>query len=259
MHLNVTATEAERRFKSIREKYRRRKILLERDETNNVEHSKLKRWDLYSKLGFLDDFMIPRKSVAHMFMTDALSHVSFPFSLIFINSGSESLGTISTKSESVCSENISSTNEVSIHAVPMLHTSTPNNTKPQHLGQLIIRPLMQMSHHQTVPQSYSRSSQSTPSPSTTTANITTESTENGHFNPIVKMEVADDDDECNEPNICMEQKSCDNGNFNYVGDYIAAELNKLPLRDAFVLKNILIREVLTFSEKLMITAGLDKQ
>lgn len=121
---------------------------------------------------------------------------------------------------------------------------------------------MQMSHHQTVPQSYSRSSQSTPSPSTTTANITNESTDNGHFNPIVKMEVADDDDDDeggDEPNICMEQKSCDNGNFNYVGDYIAAELNKLPLRDAFVLKNILIREVLTFSEKLMITASLEKQ
>lgn len=58
-----TATEAERRFKSIREKYRRRKILLERDVTNNVEHSKLKRWDLYNKLGFLDDYMIPRKLV----------------------------------------------------------------------------------------------------------------------------------------------------------------------------------------------------
>lgn len=75
------------------------------------------------------------------------------------------------------------------------------------------------------------------------------------------MEVPDDDDddESDEPNICMEQKSCDNGNFNYVGDYIAAELNKLPLRDAFVLKNILIRDVLTFSEKLMITSGLEKQ
>ena len=59
----ITATEAERRFKSIREKYRRRKILLERDVSNNVEHSKLKRWDLYSKLGFLDDYMIPRKLV----------------------------------------------------------------------------------------------------------------------------------------------------------------------------------------------------
>lgn len=120
--------------------------------------------------------------------------------------------------------------------------------------------MMQMSHHQTVPQSYSRSSQSTPSPSTTTANITTESNENGHFNPIVKMEVPDDEDGVDEPNInCMEQKSCDNGNFNYVGDYIAAELNKLPLRDAFILKNILIREVLNFSEKLVITAGLEKQ
>ena len=119
--------------------------------------------------------------------------------------------------------------------------------------------MMQMIHHQTVPQSYSRSSQSTPSPSTTTANITTESNENGHFNPIVKMEVADDDDEADDTNInCMEQKSCDNGNFNYVGDYIAAELNKLPLRDAFILKNILIREVLNFSEKLVIMAGSEK-
>lgn len=55
------ATEVERRFKSIREKYRRRKILMERDLTNNVESTKLKRWDLYSKLSFLDDYMIPRK------------------------------------------------------------------------------------------------------------------------------------------------------------------------------------------------------
>lgn len=76
------------------------------------------------------------------------------------------------------------------------------------------------------------------------------------------MEVPDDDndnDNDGEPNICSmeQQKSCDNGNFNYVGDYIAAELNKLPLRDAFVLKNILIREVLTFSEKLLIASSCE--
>lgn len=117
---------------------------------------------------------------------------------------------------------------------------------------------MQMSR-QPVPQSYSRSSQSTPSPSTTTANITSESAENVQFNPIVKMEVPDDDNDSDEPNIFMEPKSCENGNFNYVGDYIAAELNKLPLRDAFVLKNILIREVLNFSDKLMLSASLEKQ
>lgn len=81
---NNTATEAERRFKSIREKYRRRKILLERDVSNNVEHSKLKRWDLYSKLGFLDDYMIPRKLVLFYLcdnrvffnsITNVISHV----------------------------------------------------------------------------------------------------------------------------------------------------------------------------------------
>lgn len=55
------ATEVERRFKSIREKYRRRKILMERDLTNNVESTKLKRWDLFGKLSFLNDYMIPRK------------------------------------------------------------------------------------------------------------------------------------------------------------------------------------------------------
>jgi len=157
----------------------------------------------------------------------------------------------------VSSENISSTNEVSIHALPRtIHTSTPNSSKPHQIGNVIIRPVMQM-NHQSVPQSYSRSSQSTPSPSTTTANLTTESNENGHFNPIVKMEVPDDDDDSDDQNGCMDQKM--NGNFNYVGDYIAAELNKLPLRDAFVLKNILIREVLTFSEKLMMAANLEKQ
>lgn len=64
------------------------------------------------------------------------------------------------------------------------------------------------------------------------------------------MEVQDDDNS-NELNNSMEQKNCDNGNFNYVGEFISAELNKLPLRDAFVLKNILIREVLNFSDRLM--------
>lgn len=108
---------------------------------------------------------------------------------------------------------------------------------------------------QMVSQTYSRSSQSTPSPSTTTANLTNESNE--HLNPIVKMEVQDDDSD--DPNMCMEPKSCENGNFNYIGDFIAAELNKLPLRDAFVLKNILIREVLNFSEKLMLAANSEKQ
>ncbi|CRL00193.1 CLUMA_CG013467, isoform A [Clunio marinus] len=232
--LGISTTEAERRFKSIREKYRRRKILLERDSTNNVEHSKLKRWDLYNKLGFLDDFMIPRN-------------------------GSESLGTISLKSESVSSENISSTNEVTIQAVPKIHTSTANLLKPQQIANLIIRPLMHI-NHQTTPQNISRSSQSTPSPSTTTANITNESTENNQFNPIVKMEVADDDTDNNvdETNVCMEQKFCENGNFNYVGDFISAELNKLPLRDAFMLKNILVREVLNFSDKVMLTTITEK-
>lgn len=131
--------------------------------------------------------------------------------------------------------------------------------KLQQIGNMIsIRPMTQMSHHhQPVPQTYSRSSQSTPSPSTTTANLTSESNENGRFNPIVKMEVPDDEGE--DVNInCMEQKSCDNGNFNYVGDFIAAELNKLPLRDAFILKNILIREVLNFGDRLVISAGSEK-
>lgn len=66
------------------------------------------------------------------------------------------------------------------------------------------------------------------------------------------MEVPDDDDEDSGSGQNQnEPKSCETGNFNYVGDYIAAELNKLPLRDAFVLKNNLIREVLNFSDRLM--------
>lgn len=70
------------------------------------------------------------------------------------------------------------------------------------------------------------------------------------------MEVPDDDDEdSGEERQPMEPKSCETGNFNYVGDYIAAELNKLPLRDAFVLKNNLIREVLNFSDRLMMGAS----
>lgn len=171
-------------------------------------------------------------------------------------SGNESLGMILTKGEMLSSENITSTNEVSILPIPNkksgLHTSTPNNDQQKHvqqIGNLIIRPVMRQVMSDA---NLSRSSQSTPSPSTTTANITTETNDNLHFDPIIKMEVADDDEDTNdERNNCGEPKSCENGNFNYVGDYIAAELNKLPLRDAFTLKNILIREVLAFSEKLL--------
>lgn len=67
------------------------------------------------------------------------------------------------------------------------------------------------------------------------------------------MEVPDDDDE--DSGEELQQIEPKTGNFNYVGDYIAAELNKLPLRDAFVLKNILIRDVLNFSDRLMMGAG----
>jgi len=169
-----------------------------------------------------------------------------------------------TKSESVSSENITSTNEVSIHAVPRFIHSTPKDTtKPQQIGNITIRPVIQMNHHHHhQQQSYSRSSQSTPSPSTTTANIinANDSLENGgQFDPIVKMEVPDDDDndgggESGGDDDDGEPMEAKNGNFNYVGEFIAAELNKLPLREAFMLKNILIREVLNFSEKVMMTA-----
>lgn len=169
--------------------------------------------------------------------------------LIYITSGNESLGMIfPAKGEMVSSENITSTNEVSI--MPILQnkqfTSTP---KSQHQYQqnesVIIHPIRHSNN-------MSRSSQSTPSPSTTTANITAEtSAENIHLNPIIKMEVPDDDEDDNDDG-CMEPKICENGNFNYVGEYIAAELNKLPLREAFMLKNILIREVLTFTERVVL-------
>lgn len=120
--------------------------------------------------------------------------------------------------------------------------------------------MLQMNHHQSLAQNNSRSSQSTPSPSTTTANLN-ESNENGHLNPIIKMEVpGDDDSNSNEPNHSSDHKNFENGNFNYVGDFIAAELNKLPLRDAFALKNILIREVLNFSDNLVMrSTGFERQ
>lgn len=156
-----------------------------------------------------------------------------------------------TKGEMLSSENISSTNEVSIMPIQQNNnkqfTSTPKShyqqqNQYQQNGSVIIHPVRHSNN-------MSRSSQSTPSPSTTTANITAEtSAENIHLDPIIKMEVPDDDD---EDDGCMEPKTCENGNFNYVGEYIAAELNKLPLREAFMLKNILIREVLTFTERAM--------
>jgi hypothetical protein len=179
-------------------------------------------------------------------------------------SGNESLGMIgSLKSDSLSSENISSTNEVSILPIPnsnkqLTFTSTPNghhhnnhnNSHNNHpsLGSLIIQPILRQSLAMQDVNITSRSSQSTPSPSTTTLNI--ESHEGMHFNPIVKMEVQDDDDENSSAN--GEDTKAVSGNFNYVGEYIAAELNKLPLRHAFILKNILIRDVLEFGEKIML-------
>jgi hypothetical protein len=174
-----------------------------------------------------------------------------------------------SKSEMVSSEFITSTNEVSILPIHnnKRFTSTPNGQHQapqqflephQYIGNVIIEPVQKQngsnSSNNIMQQNVSRSSQSTPSPSTTTVvdkvlEISSDD-KDAHFDPIVKMEVPDVDDSDNS-NVCMEPKSCENGNFNYVGEYIAHELNKLPLRDAFVLKNILIREVLTFSEKIV--------
>jgi hypothetical protein len=163
------------------------------------------------------------------------------------------------KGDSGSSENISSTNEVSIMPIPnhKFFTSTPTSQqqlmaqKNHQIGNVIIQPVIRQNNLNGMTHHGSRSSQSTPSPSTTTAFAGETSTENIHLDPIVKMEVPDDDE--SQDNASTEPKSCENGNFNYVGEFIAAELNKLPLRDAFMLKNILIREVLTFSEKLLLT------
>ncbi|CAO1324141.1 unnamed protein product [Diamesa tonsa] len=233
--LGISTTEAERRFKSIREKYRRRKILLERDVSNNVEHSKLKRWDLYSKLGFLDDYMIPR------------------------NSGIE--GMMLSKSESVSSENITSTNnneckdQSLLDSVPsILNTAllNLNSTQPQKFGNIIIRPVMQVNHQAVPSQSNRRLTMSAHSPTTTTANISDNTIDNEQFLDV-KMEVPDDDDDDDNENNDQSQYQMEpkTGNFNYVGEFIAAELNKLPLRNAFILKNILIREVLNYSDKVL--------
>lgn len=72
--------------------------------------------------------------------------------------------------------------------------------------------------------------------------------------PIVKMETHDDEE--NDEMMCGDtaQNNHISGNFNYVGDFISAELNKLPMRHAFVLKNNLIREVLSYTEGILIEA-----
>ena len=100
------------------------------------------------------------------------------------------------------------------------------------------------------------------------------------FSPSVKMEVPDDDDfeeqvivnhnssttdAVNDHNYVEQRNSEDDdfsdkkpndlGNFNYVGDFISGELNKLPLRHAFELKNILVRQVLAYSEKMLMQPG----
>lgn len=159
------------------------------------------------------------------------------------------------------SENISSTNEVSIHPLFMLSSalsaqarkSTTPSSKTIRGNGISVRPINQIS---------SRSSLSTPSPSTTTTHVLNDSMSStaattASLTPIVKMETRDDEEamicdggDSNEQNYHYEGS----GNFNYVGDFISAELSKLPLRHAFVLKNNLIREVLGYTEKLMVEA-----
>lgn len=166
-------------------------------------------------------------------------------------SGNESIGMLNFKSEFISSENISSTNEVSTLPVPNHKILSMTAKNGHYQQQTISNATLQSTMRQSIGEvNHSRSSQSTPSPSTTTNIPTTDSHDVVHLNPIIKMEVPDesDNDTCVEP----ETKTLEIGNFNYVGDYISAELNKLPLRDAFVLKNILIREVLKFTEKVVL-------
>lgn len=158
------------------------------------------------------------------------------------------------------SENISSTNEVSIHPLFMLSSAftaqairkSSSPSKLSKRNEISARPINQIC---------SRSSLSTPSPSTTTTHVINESMSStaatsASLTPIVKLETHDDDDEM----ICGDAESNEqpthhygsDGNFNYVGDFISAELNKLPLRHAFILKNNLIREVLGYTEKLLL-------
>lgn len=155
------------------------------------------------------------------------------------------------------SENISSTNEVSIHPLFMLSSALSQARKSSKTSRgngISVRPISQIC---------SRSSLSTPSPSTTTTHVINDSMSStaattASLTPIVKMETREDEEEM----ICDGGDSNERsnyhyegaGNFNYVGDFISAELNKLPLRHAFLLKNNLIREVLGYSEKLMLEA-----
>lgn len=168
------------------------------------------------------------------------------------------------------SENISSTNEVSIHPLFMLSSaftaqaarktspSTKSKSNNRQNG-ISVRAINQIS---------SRSSLSTPSPSTTTNHhvindsMSSTAATAASLTPIVKMETRDDDEEdemiCGGGDMSEQPHShhfgSGGGNFNYVGDFISAELNKLPMRHAFVLKNNLIREVLSFTEGLLMEA-----
>lgn len=166
-----------------------------------------------------------------------------------------------SKSESVSSENITSTNnneckdQSLLDSVPsILNTAllNLNSTQPQKFGNIIIRPVMQVNHQAVPSQSNRRLTMSAHSPTTTTANISDNTIDNEQFLDV-KMEVPDDDDEDDNENNDQSQYQMEpkTGNFNYVGEFIAAELNKLPLRNAFILKNILIREVLNYSDKVL--------
>lgn len=130
-----------------------------------------------------------------------------------------------------------------------------NSTK---IGSIVIRPVAQLNQRNStianvvqVPQkSFNDSISSTARSTPNTHNSQADS----HFgleafDPIVKMEVPDE--ESGDTDFQKFTQSQDDNNWNYVGQFINEELRKLPYEDACALKNILIREVINFSDKLL--------
>lgn len=149
------------------------------------------------------------------------------------------------KSDSSSNENITSTNN------PSEIKLIPRNP----LGNLLIKAVSSLNHptapnstmtHQEEYNNYPNNSVDSRSiiSSTAPSSPSNHNYESDHFDPPeVKMEVPDDD--CSPVN---DNPSNSPNEWKHIGDFIVGELSKLPTRKAHALKNILIRDVLKFSE-----------
>lgn len=171
------------------------------------------------------------------------------------------------KSDSSSNETSNSLEKKHIQKATIVYSPNPNQT-PDKIGNLLIKavssltapaPIYQVNNNSSSSGNNNldtRSIVSSTAPSSPSNTNHTNVYDSDHFDvPEVKMEVPDDvpDERGNDEEMNHDKNlSHLTNDWKYVGDFIANELNKLPPRKACALKNILIREVLKFSENYLL-------